>query len=280
VMGADLKDKDFVEHLFIATTHESILFFSNTGKAYMVKVHEIPQAGRMSKGKAIVNLLQLAPGESISAFVRVKDFDKPGFIFMATKQGVVKKTELSAYANTRKGGIIGITIDKSDALIEAALTEDKDDIVLATREGKSIRFKSSAIRNMGRQAKGVRGITLGKKDTVIGMVVVRADATLLTVSEKGFGKRTPMSEYRLQSRGGKGIINIKTTDRTGLAVGLRMVTDKDEVMLITATGTIVRTAVKGIRESGRSTQGVCIIALKDKSDKVSAIASVVAEENE
>jgi len=195
-MGADLKDKDFVEHLFIATTHESILFFSNTGKAYMVKVHEIPQAGRMSKGKAIVNLLQLAPGESISAFVRVKDFDKPGFIFMATKQGVVKKTELSAYANTRKGGIIGITIDKSDALIEAALTEDKDDIVLATREGKSIRFKSSAIRNMGRQAKGVRGITLGKKDTVIGMVVVRADATLLTVSEKGFGKRTPMSEYR------------------------------------------------------------------------------------
>ena len=277
MVGAELKEEDFAEHLFIATTHEHILFFSNTGKAYMVKVHEIPQAGRASKGKAIVNLLQLSTGEAISAFVRVKDFEKGGYIFMATEQGVVKKTELAAYANTRKGGIIGITIEKGDKLIEAACTDDKDDIILATKEGKAIRFKSSAIRNMGRAARGVRGISLGKNDLAIGMVIARADSTLLTISEKGFGKRTSIGEYRLQSRGGKGIINIKTTDKTGFAVALRVVSENDEIMLITESGSIVRTSVKGIRESGRSTQGVCVITLKGTKDKVSAVASVVAE---
>jgi DNA gyrase subunit A len=280
VMGAGLGEEDFIEHLFIATTHEHILFFSTQGKAYMIKVHEIPQAGKLSKGKAIVNLLQLAPGESVSAFVRVKDFEQGGFIFMATAKGVVKKTELSAYANTRKGGIIGITIEKSDALIEATLIEEKDEITLATREGKAIRFATSAVRNMGRSAKGVRGINLDKDDLVIGMVVDRPGTTLLTISEHGFGKRTPIEEYRLQSRGGKGIINIKTTSKTGCAVGLRTVSDKDEVMLITESGTIVRTPVKGIRESGRSTQGVRIITLKDAKDKVSAVASVVVEADE
>jgi DNA gyrase subunit A len=280
VAGAELKEEDFAEHLFIATTHEHILFFSNTGKAYMIKVHEIPQAGRTSKGKAIINLLQLSSGETISAFVRVKDFEKGGYVFMATEKGLVKKTELSAYANTRKGGIIGITIEKGDHLIEAACTDDTDDIILATQEGKAIRFKSSAIRDMGRAARGVKGISLSKNDLVIGMVIARAGATLLTISEKGFGKRTPIIEYRLQSRGGKGIINIKTTGKTGLAVGLRVVSDKDEVMLITESGAIVRTPVKGIRVSGRSTQGVCVIALKDIKDKVSAVASVVAEETE
>jgi len=244
----------------------------------MVKVHEIPQAGRASKGKAIVNLLQLSAGEAISAFVRVKDFEKGGYIFMATEQGIVKKTELAAYANTRRGGIIGITIEKGDKLIEAACTDDKDDIILATKEGKAIRFKSSAIRNMGRAARGVRGISLGKNDLAIGMVIARADSTLLTISEKGFGKRTSIGEYRLQSRGGKGIINIKTTDKTGFAVALRVVSEKDEIMLITESGSIVRTPVKGIRESGRSTQGVHVIALKGTKDKVSAVASVVAEE--
>ncbi|MDD5504744.1 MAG: DNA gyrase subunit A [Candidatus Omnitrophica bacterium] len=280
VVGAELKEEDFAEHLFIATTHEYILFFSNIGKAYMLKVHEIPQSGRASKGKAIVNVLQLAPGESVSAFVRVKDFNKGGYIFMATEHGVVKKTELAAYANTRKGGIIGITIEKGDHLIEAACTEDKDDIILATRDGKAIRFKSSSIRNMGRSAQGVRGISLEGKDIVIGMAVARAGAALLTISEKGFGKRTPLGEYRLQARGGKGIINIKTTDKTGLAVVVRAVTDKDEVMLITESGAIVRTPVQGIRLSGRSTQGVCVISLKGGKDKVSAVASVVAEDGE
>jgi len=278
VVGADVKDEDFMEHLFVATTHEHILFFSDKGKVYWLKVHEIPQAGRTSKGKAIVNLLQLTPGEHVSAFVRVKDFTKGGSLVMATEKGLIKKTELAAYANPRKGGIIGITIEKDDHLIGVALTDEQQEIILATREGKAIRFKAKQIRNMGRAAKGVRGIGLAKKDAVIGMVIARADATLLTVSEKGFGKRTPVDEYRLQSRGGKGIINIKTTAKTGLAVGIKMVSDKDGVMIITESGIIVRTPVKGIRTSGRSTQGVRIITLKGAKDRVSAVASVVVEE--
>ncbi|NQT95352.1 MAG: DNA gyrase subunit A [Candidatus Omnitrophica bacterium] len=278
VAGADLKEEDFIEHMFMATTHEHILFFTNTGKVFWLKVHEIPQAGRISKGKAIVNLLQLVPGEFISAFVRVKDFEAGGYLVMATQKGVIKKTELSAYANPRKGGIIGITIAEGDNLISVAATDGKQEVVLATKEGKAIRFKEKDVRNMGRGAKGVRGITLSKKDELIGMVVAREDATLLTISGKGFGKRTPAGEYRLQSRGGKGIINIKTTDKTGLAVGLKMVGDKDEVMIVTESGIIVRIPVKGIRSSGRSTQGVRVIALKDPKDKVSAVTSVVKEE--
>jgi len=279
IMGADLKEEDFIEHLFMATTHECILFFTNKGKAFWIKTHEIPQAGRASKGKAIVNLLQLSSGETVSAFVRVKDFNKEGFLVMATEKGVIKKTELAAYANPRKGGIIGITLDQEDSLIGVSATDGKEEIILATKEGKAIRFKEKDVRNMGRAAKGVKGITLSKKDQVIGMVIAREGATLLTVSEKGFGKRTPVSEYRLQSRGGKGIINIKTTPKTGLAVSLKMVGERDEVMLITESGTVVRTPVKGIRASGRSTQGVRAIALKDPKDKVSTVASVVKEDD-
>lgn len=278
VMGAELKEEDFIEHLFIATTHEHILFFSNKGKVFWLKVHEIPQAGRTSKGKALVNLLQLVPEEHISAFMRVKEFDKGGALVMATAKGIIKKTELAAYANPRKGGIIGITIDKDDSLIGVVLADDRQDILLATREGKAIRFKAEDIRNTGRAARGVKGITLGKKDNVIGMVIARDDATLLTVSEKGFGKRTSVGEYRLQSRGGKGIINIKTSSKIGCAIGLKMVTDRDEIMIITESGIIVRTAVKGIRASGRSTQGVKIITLKTPKDHVSAVGLVVAEE--
>jgi len=279
MIGADLKEEDFIEHLFIATTHEYILFFTNKGKVFWLKVHEIPQGGRTSKGKAIVNLLQLSPGETVSAFVRVKDFEKGGYLVMVTQKGIIKKTELSAYANPRKGGIIGITIDKEDSLIAVATTDGKQEIILATREGKAIRFKEKDVRNMGRSAKGVKAMTIGKKDDIIGMVIAREGATLLTVSEKGFGKRTPVEEYRLQSRGGKGIINVKTNEKTGLAVTLKMVGEKDEVMIITGSGTIVRTPVRGIRASGRSTQGVRAIALKGPKDKVSAVASVVKEEN-
>jgi DNA gyrase subunit A len=277
-MAAELKEEDFVEHLFIATTHEHILFFTNKGRVYWLKVHEIPQASRISKGKAMVNLLALSQGEYISAFVPAKEFDKGGYLVMATEKGLIKKTELSAYANPRKGGIIGITLKEGDSLIGVALTNGNEEIILAAKEGKAIRFKEKQVRDMGRSAKGVKGVTLGKKDKVIGMVVARKEATLLTVSDKGFGKRTPIDEYRLQSRGGKGIINIKTTPKTGLAVGIKMVTDKDEVMIITEGGVIVRTPVKGIRTTGRSTQGVRVIALKDTNDKVSAVASVVAEE--
>ena len=278
VMGAELKDEDFIEHLFIATTHEHILFFSDKGKVFWLKVHEIPQAARTSKGKALVNLLQLMPGERISAFMRVKEFDKGGALVMATAKGVIKKTELAAYANPRKGGIIGITIDADDSLIEVALTDDDQDVILATREGKAIRFKAKDIRSMGRAARGVKGISLSKKDNVIGMVVARDDATLLTASEKGFGKRTLVEEYRLQSRGGKGIINLKTSPKIGCAIGLKMVTDRDELMIITESGTIVRVAVKGIRISGRSTQGVKMIALKTPKDSVSAVALVAVGE--
>ena len=278
VMGAELKDEDFIEHLFIATTHEHILFFSDKGKVFWLKVHEIPQAARTSKGKALVNLLQLMPGERISAFMRVKEFDKGGALVMATAKGIIKKTELAAYANPRKGGIIGITIDADDSLIEVALTDDDQDVILATREGKAIRFKAKDIRSMGRAARGVKGISLSKKDNVIGMVVARDDATLLTASEKGFGKRTLVEEYRLQSRGGKGIINLKTSSKIGCAIGLKMVTDRDELMIITESGTIVRVAVKGIRISGRSTQGVKMIALKTPKDSVSAVALVAVGE--
>ena len=278
VMGAELKDEDFIEHLFIATTHEHILFFSDKGKVFWLKVHEIPQAARTSKGKALVNLLQLMPGERISAFMRVKEFDKGGALVMATAKGIIKKTELAAYANPRKGGIIGITIDADDSLIEVALTDDDQDVILATREGKAIRFKAKDIRSMGRAARGVKGISLSKKDNVIGMVVARDDATLLTASEKGFGKRTLVEEYRLQSRGGKGIINLKTSSKIGCAIGLKMVTDRDELMIITESGTIVRVAVKGIRISGRSTQGVKMIALKTSKDSVSAVALVAVGE--
>jgi DNA gyrase subunit A len=280
VVGAEVREEDFVEHLFIATTHEHILFFTNKGKAFWLKVHEIPQAGRASKGKAIVNMLQLSPGEAVSAFVPVKDFDKGGYLVMITQKGLIKKTALSAYSNPRKGGIIGITIEKDDSLIAVAMTDGNEEIILATKEGKAVRFKEKQVRDMGRAAKGVKAVSLGKKDEVIGMVVARKEATLLTVSEKGFGKRTPIEEYRLQSRGGKGIINIKTTSKTGLAVGIKMVSDKDEVMIITESGVIVRTPVKGIRTSGRSTQGVRVISLKGPKDKVSAVASVVAEEAE
>lgn len=278
VQGAGVKEEDFIEHLFIATTHEHILAFSNKGRVYWLKVHEIPQASRASKGKALVNLLQLAPDEYVNAFMRIKDFNKGGSLIMATESGVIKKTELSAYANPRKGGIIGITLDAKDSLIGAVLADGKDEIILATREGKAIRFRADDIRNMGRTARGVKGITLGKQDRVIDMVIASDDAALLTLSEKGFGKRTPIGEYRLQTRGGKGIINIKTSAKTGLAVGVKAVKDKDEVMIITEAGAIVRTAAKGIRSSGRSTQGVKVISLKDSKDHVSALASVVAEE--
>jgi DNA gyrase subunit A len=278
VMAAELREEDFIEHLFIATTHECILFFTNKGKVYWLKVHEIPQASRVSKGKAIVNLLQLSPGETISAFVRVKEFDKGGYLVMTTKNGLIKKTELAAYSNPRKGGIIGITIEENDSLIGVVLTDGNEELIIATKEGKAIRFKEKQVRDMGRGAKGVKGITIAKKDEAIGIIVCRKEATLLTVSEKGFGKRTPIDEYRVQSRGGKGIINIKTSQKIGPAIGIKAVTDQDEVMIITEKGLVVRTSVKDIRTTGRSTQGVRVINLKDPKDSVSAVAPVVVEE--
>lgn len=279
VTGADMKEEDFIEHLFIASTHDYILFFTDRGAALWLKVHEIPEGGRLSKGKAIINLLSLASGEKISAFVPVREFKEGFFLTMATRLGNVKKTALSAYANPRKGGIIGIGLEKGDELIEVALTNGDDEMLLATRAGKAIRFKESQVREMGRAAKGVRGIRLGKNDACIAMEVVRSDQTVLTVTGQGFGKRTSFKEYRLQSRGGKGIINIKVTGKNGEAVGMKTVSDKDEIMLMTEKGMIVRSPIKDIRSTGRSTQGVRLMRL-DAGDKVASLAKIVPEDED
>ena len=280
VTGAEMKEEDFVEHLFIASTHDYMLFFTDKGTVLWLKVHEIPEAGRLSKGKAIVNLLSLGAGNKISAFVPVREFKDGNFLVMTTKNGLIKKTTLTAYSNPRKGGIIGIGLEKDDVLIGVKMTSGNDEMLLATKEGKAIRFREAQVRDMGRAAKGVRGISLGKKDECIAMEVVKPDEMVLTVTGQGFGKRTLFKEYRLQSRGGKGIINIKVTGKNGEAVGLTTVSDKDEIILMTAKGMIVRCPIKDIRTTGRSTQGVRLMRL-DAGDKVVSVAKIVPEdENE
>jgi len=279
VTGIDMKEEDFVEHLFVASTHEYILFFTNKGKVYWLKVYEIPQAGRAARGKAVINLLQLEQGETISSYVRVKEFKEGKFLVMSTKNGLIKKTDLMAYSNPRKGGIIGITVEKDDELIKVKWTEGNQDIFIATEQGKAIRFSESQVRDMGRSAMGVRGIRLGKKDRVIAMEIVVPTATILTVTSQGFAKRTPADEYRKQSRGGKGIKNVNVTKKNGEAVGLKMVNEDDELMVITQKGMIVRCPVKDIRTTGRSAQGVRIIRL-DSGDGVASIARVSPEERE
>ncbi|MBN1353997.1 MAG: DNA gyrase subunit A [Candidatus Omnitrophica bacterium] len=279
ITGAEMKDEDFVESLFIASTHDNLLFFTDKGKAYVLKVYDIPQASRTAKGKAIVNMLSISSGENISSSIPVKKFEEGQFLMMVTKAGKMKKTKLSAFANIRKSGIIAISLAKDDDLIAAKLTSGKDEVFIATREGKAIRFNEANIRDMGRGAAGVRGINLGKKDAVVGMEVIKdKKANLLSITENGFGKRTEAQEYRIQSRGGKGIINLKVTTKNGYVVGLNLVSDNDDVMIMTTKGMVVRCAVKDIRVTGRSTQGVRIIKL-DKSDKVASVARVVKEED-
>jgi len=279
VSGMGTKEEDFVEHLFIASTHEHILFFTNKGKVHWLKVHEVPQAGRLSKGKAIINLLQLESGEAVSARVPVKEFDPKKFLVLVTKQGLIKKTRLDAFSNPRRAGIVAISLEKGDELISAALTDGEQEILLPSRQGMAVRFKEADVRDMGRSAKGVRAIRLGKKDEVIGMEIVRPEATLLTVTSGGFGKRSFFKEYRRQSRGGKGVINIKVTRKNGEVIGLKSVTEQDEVMLMTQNGMVVRCPVKDIRTVGRNSQGVRVIRL-DAKDQVSSVASVVTKEEE
>jgi DNA gyrase subunit A len=244
---------------------------------HWLKVYEIPQAGRASKGKAIINLLQMEPGSKISSTIPVKEFSPEKYLVMVTKNGLIKKTRLDAYSNPRKAGIIGITLEKGDELISAQLTEGKQEILIGTYEGKALRFPEEKVRDMGRAAKGVRGIRLSKKDRVVGAIIAQKGANILTVTELGFAKRTPLEEYRLTSRGGKGVINIKVTDKNGAAVGLKAVSDEDELMVITQNGIFLRCAIKDIRETGRSAQGVRLIKLQEK-DRVSCIAPVIAEE--
>ncbi len=275
--GAEVKEEDFVEHLFVASTKDYLLIFTGKGQVHWLKVYEIPQASRTSKGKAIVNLIQMEAGAKISSTVPVKEFSEDKYLVMVTKQGKIKKTKLDAYGNPRKAGIIGISLDKGDELIGVELTDGKQELLIGTRQGKAIRFLESKVRDMGRQAGGVRAISLAKKDEVIGMVLAQKGTTVLTVTELGFAKRTPAEEYRLTSRGGKGIINIKVTDKNAEAVTIKTVSDNDELMVITQDGMFLRCAVKDIRATGRSAQGVRLIKLQGK-DHVSCVAHVIAEE--
>ncbi|NLE91939.1 MAG: DNA gyrase subunit A [Elusimicrobia bacterium] len=275
--GADLKEEDFSEHLFIASTKDYLLVFTDKGQVHWLKVYEIPQAGKASKGKAIVNLIDISQGEKISSTIPVREFSDNKYLVMATKLGLVKKTRLAAYGNPRKGGILGITIEPKDELIGVELTDGKQQLLIGTRQGKAIHFNEKDVREMGRGAKGVKGINLAKGDEVISMVQDAQDGTVLTVTESGFVKRTPLKDYRLTRRGGKGIINISVTAKNGPAVALKTVSDRDGLMVITQNGMFLRCEVKDIRTTGRSAQGVRLIKLQDK-DKVSCIAHVVAEE--
>ncbi len=275
--GADLKADDWVEHLFIASTHDYLMFFSNKGQVYWLKVHEIPQAGRAARGKPVINCIAIKPDEQIASLVPVREFTDDKCLIFATRQGTVKKTVLSAYGNVRTTGICGINIEKGDELIDVQICDQNSDIVLATKDGMSIRFHQGDVRDMGRATTGVKGIELEKDDEVIGMVVVRRDATLLVVSEKGFGKRSELSDYRVQKRGGKGIITLKKTDKTGPIVALKEVIPDDELMMITRHGVIIRLPVDGIRVIGRNTQGVKVMNL-DSGDAVVDVARVVKED--
>jgi len=279
VIGIETREEDFVEHLFIASTHDYILFFTNIGKCHWLKVHEIPVGGKVTKGKSITNLLDLAEGERIRAFAPVKEFVENRYVVMSTKKGTIKKTELSAFSNPRRGGINAINIDEGDELIEATVTDGTCDIVLGTKEGLAIRFPEDKVRSMGRTAYGVRGVSLRGKDEVVGMVVIKRDATLLVVTENGFGKRTPISDYRVTNRGGKGVINVKTSERNGKVVAIKEVLEDDELMIITEKGIIIRQPVKQIKEIGRNTQGVKLINL-DEGDRVVDVARVVKGEEE
>jgi len=280
VAGAGTKDEDFIEHMFIASTHHYILFFTDKGKVYWLKVHEIPEAGRAARGRSILNILQKEKDEEITAFVSVKEFSDDKFLIMATQKGTIKKTVLSAYGNVRKGGIQAIKLITGDKLIDVGLTEGNNDIVLGTRNGFAIRFNEKDVREMGRTATGVRGIRLGKDDVVVGQLVIKRQGTsVLVVTENGYGKRSDINDYRLTHRGGKGVITVKTTSKVGKMISLMEVVDKDELVIITTKGMVIRQDVKALRVMGRNTQGVRVISLKEH-DSIADIAKVVTEEND
>ncbi len=278
-IGMRTREEDFVSHLFIASTHAYIMIFSDRGRAYWLKVHEIPDVGPGGKGKAIANLVSMLPDEKIAALQTVKEFEEGKFIAMGTQRGVVKKTELPAFSNPRAGGIIAMGIEEGDRLMAAQITDGTGEIFIGTRDGIAIRFPESDVRPMGRTAYGVKGITLREGDEVVAMEVVRPGSTLLTVTEHGYGKRTELDEYRVQSRGGVGIINIQTTERNGRVVGMASVHDEDQFMLITQQGKILRTVARDIRTIGRATQGVRLIEI-DADDRVVALARLAEKDDE
>jgi len=278
VTGAGTKDDDFIEHMFIASTHQYILFFTDKGKVYWLKVHELPEGGRATRGRSIINLLQKDKDELITAFVAVKEFSDDQYLIMATELGTVKKTVLSAYGNVRKGGINAINLKKNDRLIEVKMTDGTNDIMIGTRNGFAVRFNEKDARDMGRTATGVRGVRLGKGDKAVGLLVIkRQGMSVLVVTEKGYGKRSDVNDYRITHRGGKGVITVKTSDKIGKMIALMEVNDNDELVIISTKGMVIRQSMKDIRVMGRATQGVRVIRLKD-GDSIADIAKVVPEE--
>jgi len=278
-IGTTTKEEDFVEYLFIASMHSYILFFTTIGKVYWIKVHELPQASRAARGKPIVNLLSLEPGERVSAFLTVREFQEGRYIVFATKNGLIKKTELMAYANPRASGIRAIGLEERDEVIGVRLTDGNQEIILSTAEGQSIRFKEEQVRPTGRGTFGVVGMKLDPEDKVVSMEILSLGVDILTVAEGGYGKRTAMDEYRLQSRGGKGVITMKTTDKTGRVIGVQLVTEEDQLMMITNIGKIIRLRIKDIRVIGRNTQGVRLIELEE-GERVVSVARLAEKEEE
>ncbi|GFN23114.1 DNA gyrase subunit A [Thermanaeromonas sp. C210] len=273
IQALSTREEDFAEHLFVTSTHYYLLFFTNKGKVYQLRAHEVPEGSRQARGTALVNLIYVSPGERITAVIAVRDFEGDSYLFMATRQGVVKKTPLREYRTSRRDGIIALNLEEEDELIGVELTGGGDDILLATRQGKVIRFREEEVRGMGRAAHGVRGIRLEDGDAVVGMARVQPAQDLVLVTEKGFGKRTPLEEYPRQGRGGKGLIGMKVTAKTGPLVGLVVAGEEDELMLITAEGLLIRLNTADISRQGRYTQGVTLMRLEEK-DRVMAVARV------
>ncbi len=279
VSGAGTKDDDFIEHMFVASTHQYILFFTDTGKCYWLKVHEVPEGGRASRGKSIINLIEKEKDEQIAAFVAVKEFKDDQYLLMVTAQGTIKKTVLSAYSNVRKSGINAININKGDRLIGVKLTDGKNDVVLGTRQGMAIRFHEEDVRDMGRTATGVRGISLAKKDEVVGLIVIKRQGTILVVTQNGFGKRSDITDYRITKRGGKGVTTVKITDKTGTMISMMEVSDNEELVIISEQGMVIRQSLKELRVMGRNTQGNRLIRLKD-GDNIADVAKIVPEDDD
>lgn len=279
VVGMDTKDNDFVEHLFVTNSHHYLMFFTDRGKAYRLKAYEIPELGRTARGTPIINLIQIEQGETVNAVIEVERFDDNKYLFFATKQGIVKKTPIEDYINIRKGGLIAVNLREDDTLIDVKLTDGNEEVIMGTAQGMSIRFPESDVRSMGRAATGVKGITLDEGDSVIGMDVVVPGQDVLIVTAKGYGKRTPVSEYRTQSRGGKGIKTINVTEKNGTVVGLKVVKNEEDLMIITASGTLIRTSMEGISTMGRNTQGVKLINIRE-DDAVATVCRTDKSEEE
>ncbi|MCX7834156.1 MAG: DNA gyrase subunit A [Ignavibacteria bacterium] len=272
-------DDDFIEHMFVGSTHQYIMFFTDRGKCYWLKVYDIPEGTRASRGKSILNLIEKEKEENISAFVVVKDFNEELFVTMVTQKGIIKKTKLDAYSNIRRNGINAINLNEGDELVDVKLTNGKQEIVIGTHNGLAIRFNESQVREMGRIATGVRAIKLAKDDYVIGMIaVVRPSATILVVTEKGYGKRSELADYRITNRGGKGVITVKVSEKVGKLISIKEVTDSDDLMIITSKGILIRQKVKDIRVMGRNAQGVRLIRIAE-NDKISAVANIVENGN-